>query len=120
MSDFEYKLRNMQEQIDKLKSDYIEAVKFTDHVLELAKSMGIERLGINKTDKTVQKNPWESAPSSLFSKHKSDRGWPAVWQLAREAGIHGGCGNSDQVQINSSASLVDGIYQLEKGKWIRQ
>jgi hypothetical protein len=32
--------------------------------------------------------------------------WPAIWQVARDLGIHGGCGNTDQAQIKDARSYL--------------
>lgn len=108
----------MQEELDNLKSDYEKSMQFTNAILKKAEEYGIKNLGINKTSKLVQENPWESAPASLFAKEEDKNGWPMVWTLAKDF-FDNSCGNSDQYQIPSSAMVVDGIYSLKNGKWIR-
>jgi len=116
MSNFDHKFDYMQEQLDKLKAEYEEALQFTNNILKRAEDYHIEYLGINRTDERVQENPWESAPSSLFSKTRNERNTPQVWNLARDF-FDGSCGNSDQYQIPSNATVVDGIYKFAGGKW---
>lgn len=109
----------MQEQIDSLKADYEKSLQFTNAILKKAEEYGIKNLGINKTSKLVQESPWEGAPSSLFAKERHENGWPAVWKLAQDF-FPGSCGNSGQYQIPSDALVIDGIYSLKNGKWIRK
>jgi len=116
MSNFDYKIEEMQEQLDKLKSDYEEALQFTNNILKRAQDYRIEFLGINRTDERVQANPWDSAPSSLFAKERDENGNLQVWRLARDF-FPGSCGNSEQYQIPHDATVVDGIYKFSDGKW---
>lgn len=116
MSNFDHKFDSMQEQLDNLKSEYEEALQFTNNILKRAEDYHIKYLGINRTDERVQTNPWESAPSSLFAKECDENGSLQVWKLARDF-FPGSCGNQEQYQIPSTATVVDGIYKFSDGKW---
>ena len=60
-----------------------------------------------------------SPESSVFSDHKSYRGWPAIWEAVKEFGIDDGCGNSDQYQIRSGL-LSYGVFHKQPRKgWVR-
>lgn len=61
------------------------------------------------------------AGSSIFGINDTERchddsGWPAIWGVVERAGIHGGCGNSDQAQADVSG-LIEGVYHLRDGAW---
>ena len=125
MADFEYRLEQHEESLRKLRKEYEEARDFTAILLDKAKNMGIKALGINKTSKKTQDKPWQDMNGrghGIFAKKLTNRnGWPVVWQLAEEADIYAGCGNYQQAQIKyeKSAQLVDGIYELKDGIWIK-
>lgn len=115
---FDYKIKQMEIEIKKLRKDFKNAKVFTGKLLAIAKKHGATAVGINKQDDTVITDAWTSAPNSLFCKQKNKHyNYPLIWDVAKEAGVHSGCGNSDQVQANT-AELIDGIYHLEKGRWI--
>ncbi len=121
MANFEDRLSQHEESLAKLRKEYEEARDFTAILLDKAKSMGIKALGINKTNKKTQDTPWSEMHSyGIFAKERGS-GWPLVWRLAEEADIYAGCGNNQQAQIkyNKSAQLIDGIYELKKGVWVK-
>ena len=122
MANFDYRIKQVEESVLKIRSEYEEARDFTAILLDKAKSMGIKALGINKTSKKTQDSPWsEMHGYGIFAKERGDggKGWPLVWRLAEEMEIHAGCGNNQQAQIENdkSAQLVDGIYELKAGIW---
>jgi hypothetical protein len=124
MANFEYRLTQQEKALVELRAEYEEARDFTAILLDKAKSMGIKALGINKNSKKTQDSPWSKMHGyGIFAKEKTDdgNGWPMVWRLAEDAGIYAGCGNNQQAQIKSdkSAQLIDGIYELKKGIWIK-
>ena len=122
MANFDYRIKQVEESVLKIRSEYEEARDFTAILLDKAKSMGIKALGINKTSKKTQDSPWsEMHEYGIFAKERGDvgKGWPLVWRLAEEMEIYAGCGNNQQAQIENdkSAQLVDGIYELKAGIW---
>ena len=122
MANFDYRIKQVEESVLKIRSEYEEARDFTAILLDKAKSMGIKALGINKTSKKTQDSPWsEMHGYGIFAKEKGDddKGWSLVWRLAEEMEIYAGCGNNQQAQIkhDKSAQLVDGIYELKAGIW---
>lgn len=123
MANFDYRIKQVEESVLKIRSEYEEARDFTAILLDKAKSMGIKALGINKTSKKTQDSPWSEMHGlyGIFAKERGDggKGWPLVWRLAEEMEIYAGCGNNQQAQIKNdkSAQLVDGIYELKAGIW---
>jgi len=102
--------------------------EITYSLLKDLKRAGYEMVTIGRPDGT---NPacknWMNGPESLWCYHNTfkgmyndDRekcgiqGWPAVWELARKYGMHGGCGNGHQVQIKFNSSVIRGTYDLRK------
>jgi len=102
-----------------------EAAKImTAKLLTACKDKGITKLSICKRHKSVPSSmdfPFGAA-GNLFTyipKDNRDRnGWPPIWDIAGSLGLKNGCGNSNQTQVKDS-ELIDGVYHLKKGVWIR-
>lgn len=122
MANFDNRIEQVEESVKKLRLEYEQARDFTAILLDKAKSMGIKAVGINKTSSKTQDSPWSHMHGyGIFAKERghSGKGFPLVWELAKEMEIYAGCGNHQQAQItyDKSAQLVDGIYELKKGIW---
>lgn len=116
----ERELESLERQLATLRARFEAAEDMTAQVLAVAQAHGVDRIGINRCDKTVHETGnWPFAENgNLFAKGRQN-GWPVVWQVAEDAGISAGCGNGDQHQISMSARLIDGIYELRDGRWLR-
>ena len=122
----ELALANLQDSIAEANGQIarVEAARAkTAEVLTLAGERGVDRVAIGKSHDsmpaTIGCGDW--ARSSMFQ-HPPDKddatGWPVIWGVAKECGVHGGCGNRGQVQVNGEM-LIDGVYHLREGKWFR-
>jgi len=121
---FEWKIKFLEEKIRSnltelkvLKKRLREAKKFTAKFLNECAKQGIKEVGIGKIPPSVKDWPF-SGNSSVFGIGRDKNGWPAIWGVVHKLGISCGAGNTDQHQADTS-NLIDGIYKLKQGKWIR-
>lgn len=89
----------------------------TQKFLRMCKKAGYRRISIGVKDSRIfacRGWPFEFENSVFASPNIRDRyGWPAIWGIAEECGIRGGCGNAQQVQIKTGV-LERGKYDLCK------
>ena len=121
--DFDYRFKHLFNEAEKLCKAYEEARDFTQNFLDCCKNNGIDLVAIGVlTDKIPEsvRFPFGAQRNALANK-RDESGLPAIWQAARDAGVHGGCGNSSQVQLDPLATemLIDGVYELQDGAWKR-
>lgn len=129
--DFKYKIKDLGEQLEGVKSRLSEvddsfksANEFTGVFLDKCAEKGITKVSVGKKHKSLpQSVDWPWSPSgNVFAFQPKEVGkkssWPPIWGVIEELGISGGAGNSDQHQIDTS-NLIDGVYHLKKGKWMK-
>jgi hypothetical protein len=98
-------------------------------VLKAASELDVDLVGIRMSHPLLEGSerfPWPS--SSLFANGRYvekvaggiefDRGC-AAWELARRAGIYGGCGNSMQASIKHKVDIPPGVWQLQADGWVQ-
>ncbi len=123
-------LNDLVARADAIRNSVKDAYERTVNVLDVCSKLGVNLVGIGKrTDefKDSKGFPFGST-SSIFADgyeteyymvkgvRKERRGsWPIAWQIARKAGIAGGCGNSGQHQVNGQ--FIDGVYRCKDGVW---
>ena len=121
--DFDYRFKHLLGEAEKLCKAYEEARDFTQNFLDCCENNGIDLVSIGVATDKIQgsKRFAFGAQGSAFAEKRDESGWPAIWQAATDAGVHGGCGNSSQVQLDPIAAqmLIDGVYQLKDGAWKR-
>jgi hypothetical protein len=118
ISQLDEAIKSVAAEARSLKKDLEKADKFTAKFLADCSSVGIKKVGIDQVPQEMRETwPWSGA-GSVFGIGARTDGWPAIWGVADRAGIHGGCGNSDQVQADTS-NLISGIYEVKSGKWRR-
>ena len=122
--DFDFKIKMLEEKIASnltelklIKKQLADAKKFTSKFLDECVKSGIKKVGISKTIPEVDW-PFETGNGSVFGIGRDKTGWPAIWGVAERMGISYGGGNTGQHQANTSR-LIDGIFELKKGKWIK-
>lgn len=124
--DWGYKFNSLQEEIKTLQNkanalaeSYAKAVEFTTCFLEQCENNNISMVSIGKMTKKVDGSihfPFDPS-GSVFADGIGEDGVPLIWRVVEKMGIAGGAGNDGQHQINCTAKLVDGVYELSGGKW---
>lgn len=124
-------VERLKAQIELLLANLDKATEKTSDFLGKCAAVGYDRVSIGKKHKSIPYT--ESWPfefnGSVFAfasgreyktQPQQDR-WPAIWGIVGDCGYGGGAGNSHQYQLNSAArnELIDGVYHLRKGKWIK-
>lgn len=118
MKDLRESQKHLESEIKSLRQEIKEYSKFTDTFLKKCNKAGIKKVGIGK----VLDESWPfGSRGSVFTdgKIRGKTNWPAIWGVVEEMGISGGCGNGGQHQVSSEAKLLEGIYELKDGKWLR-
>ncbi len=97
--------------------------------LDKCLKVGLKRVCICVSNKIIPESisfPFGPRDSVFGLKRKNAKthdynGWPAIWAAVEMANIGGGCGNSNQHQINKGAqyALDAGAYIRKNGKWVR-
>lgn len=118
LGDAELALKDIKE----LKIAFENAKDFTCKFLGECKTQGITKVSIGVKSKRVPASfdfPFSQSTSIFqFVPKGVKQDWPLIWGVCEKMGVSEGAGNSDQHQANMS-SLVDGVYELRKGKWIK-
>jgi len=129
---FEYKIQlaikeaeQALENANMLKISFNNAKDFTGKFLDKCAKEGITKISIGKKTKKVPITMrWPFChEGSVFSftpeNNKTTNTWPAIWGVVDSFGIGGGCGNPSQKQLSLDGKnkLIDGVYELRKGKW---
>ena len=123
MEDLYNSLENLESEIKELKGKVKIGIEFTQEFLNKCGKAGYTRISIGKVSKKVPATvnfPFGSA-SSVFgfpSGTEDETGCPAIWKVVEDLKISGGAGNSDQHQVEND-NLIEGIFELKKGKWRR-
>jgi hypothetical protein len=92
-------------------------------LLKVASQLGIQLVGIRMAHpllKGSESFPWPS--NSLFANGTLPNLFfkpCAAWELAKRAGVWGGCGNNNQAQIKQYAELPAGVWQLQADGWMQ-
>lgn len=129
--DFDCKFQQIHNKMDALTSDieslaksYAEARAFTENFLDCCKRNGVSTVAIMASTDLIPKSKTFSfgVTDSVFATERDKSGFPAIWRICTTCGVHGGCGNTDQAQLNSKgqAYLINGVYTLKDGVWSRQ
>jgi hypothetical protein len=95
------------------------AADFTVNFLEICKRHRIDKVAIAVAHESIPRStefPFGYTGSIFTQDARTKDGWPSIWRVVEEAGISGGCGNTDQHSANT-AKLIDGCYHLKNGKW---
>ena len=101
--------------------------KVTGKVLAICLKHGIKKVAIGVEHKSVKCSVgFVFGPGNSMFSDKMERGGlhgsPAIWAVAKEAGIWGGCGNGrsniegGQAQADLT-QVVNGCYHYNNGKW---
>lgn len=124
--DWGYKFESLQEKITALQDEvtalgkaYAEAVEFTLHFLEVCEKYNLSLVSVGKATTKIEGSihfPFRHS-GSVFADGQDEDGLPTIWRVVKELDISGGAGNKGQHQINCSAKMVDGVYELKDGKW---
>lgn len=107
-----------------VKANLVKARIFTAKFLNECGKVGITKVAIRKEDRDIpsSKNwPFYHGGSVFAFGKRKDEGFPPIWGVVERMGISSGCGNDDQHQIveDPDTILIDGVYHLQSGKWIR-
>lgn len=130
---YEYKIesavRNSEEALKKVKHlqrKYKEAKVVTSELLQKCEEKGVTRVSIGKRSNRVPSSegfPFNTSGSvfTFTPKKNKTEGWPAIWGICDSLGVSGGCGNSEQRQLSNEGDekLIDGLYELRNGVWIK-
>ena len=114
-------LQSLKEQIDKQEKEYTECLLFTDKFLKRCSAHKIKAVCINERNPIVEESityPF-GEKGSVFANGRTKDDFPAIWSVVEEMNISGGCGNTNQHQINElgMSKLIDGVYEYKDGKW---
>ena len=81
----------------------------------MCKTAGYNRIAIGVRDNRIyvcRRWPFGFEGNAFASPDVNDKtGWPAIWGISEKCGVHGGCGNGQQVQIKDDV-LTHGKYDL--------
>ena len=118
----EQKQKELEKLIENLSVAYNEAREFTENFLKCCERHGINLVSVATRTKKIDKcatYPF-GCEDSVFAEGL-ENGWPTIWAVAEEIGIGCGCGNGNQHQItrNAKSKLIDGVYELKDGVWMR-
>ena len=118
----EQKQKELEKLIENLSVAYNEAREFTENFLKCCERHGINLVSVATRTKKIDKcatYPF-GCEDSVFAEG-CENGWPTIWAVVEEIGIGRGCGNSNQHQItwDAMSKLVDGVYELKDGVWMR-
>jgi hypothetical protein len=115
-------LEQLNYEFGSFKKRYEIAHKFTQKFLNECGKAGYTRISIGKKHPSIpQTTTWPFGYNgSVFAWPEDVReiGWPSIWRIVDRLKINGGCGNSHQHQIDTS-KLLDGVYHLKNGNWIK-
>ena len=94
----------------------------TEQLLKECRKAGYHQVAIARRAapiRSCREYPFSTVEDSLFASPdiKID-GWPALWEIVREQGLHMGCGNGQQAQCFQHG-LEPGVFTLHQGRWIR-
>jgi hypothetical protein len=114
-------------EVDILKAEFAKAKKFTGEFLDSCAASGITKVAIGVSHKSIKSSTVHpfGAGGSVFAfqpkKVRDKTTWPPTWRVVERMGISGGCGNSDQHQLSADGrdSLIDGVYHLKSGAWMK-
>lgn len=106
--------------IDRMNADFVESASFTDKFLNKCKQLGLSRVAVGIADQdTDGAKGWNGGYGMVFSNDHRTGTWPTIWKVIEDMQMEGGCGNSNQYQSSSVHRLVDGVYELKDGNWIK-
>ena len=109
----------LSSQLKGLKDEFESARDFTSIFLQCCEKHGVKTVSIaTKTDLLEGCKDWSFGFEGSVFADELEGTRPAIWAVAEEMKIYGGCGNTGQVQANCSR-LINGVYRLENNKWIR-
>jgi hypothetical protein len=116
----ESQLNDAVAEIKRIKEQLKDARVFTAQFLTKCKKYKITKVSIGRKHDSVESTVnWPFGhEGSVFSDDVECKMWPAIWRVVEEMGISGGCGNLNQHNANTSR-LIDGVYHLKDGKWMR-
>ena len=114
-------LESLEKEIEKQEKDYTECLFFTDKFLKRCSAHKIKAVCINERNPIVKESityPF-GEKGSVFANGRTKDDVPAIWRVVEEMDISGGCGNTNQHQINElgMSKLIDGVYEYKDGKW---
>lgn len=117
--DIESRIESLTSGLKDLKDTYEEAKDFTSLYLQCCEKHGISLTSIcRKTNLISACKGWPFGfDDNVFADERKGT-WPAIWAVCEEMNLGGGCGNTGQHQANCSR-LIDGVYKLENGKWLK-
>lgn len=118
-TDLQGEIKRLEAKADALAKAYAEAEDFTVRFLKCCRKHHIKLVSIGtKTDLIEGSKSFPfGCGGSVFADERERDGYPAIWRVVQEMGISGGAGNRGQHQVNCSAELVDGVYELKDKKW---
>lgn len=118
----ELTLTQLEETVKLLRLKFDNQKKITSEFLEECGCVGITKVAIRKVHKSVPSSigfPFGAGNSVFAFQPKSVKSdWPPIWGVVNKMNIGGACGNSDQHQLGGD-DLIDGVYHLKKGRWIK-
>lgn len=125
MNEKKNEIESAKKKIKDLESKYKAAKEFTKKLLVNCSRKGITKVAINKKSKKVPASvdwPFSYIHNDIFTfipKKNRIEGFPPIWEIVDKMGISGGCGNGDQHSLSEEGSerLIDGVYEVRKGKW---
>ena len=112
-------VKSIKKSIADLKVAYEQNIEFTSVFLQCCEKRGICTVSIaTPTDLIESCKGWHWGFEGHIFADEREGTWPAIWAVSEDMKISSGCGNSGQHQANC-ARLVDGVYKLQDGKWLR-
>lgn len=117
--------RMLNQKIKDAEKLFREAKKLTTEFLAACGKRGIKRVAIGVSSKLVPRStefPFGASGSAFqYPENAStENGRVAIWAAAEEVGVHGVCGNHAKVQILVSKPLIEGVFELKNGDWIKR
>ena len=117
--DIESDIERLSRDLKALKDTYENARDFTSIYLQCCEKHGISLTSIGKkTDLISACKGWPFGFKNNVFADEEENGCPAIWKVCEEMKLGGGGGNTGQHQA-SCARLVDGVYKLKNGTWLK-
>jgi hypothetical protein len=120
LKSLEEKLKSLEEKLTETQQAFADAWENTQRFLGHCEANDIKLVSIcTATDKVPESKTFPfGVRGNVFAKGRGKDGWPKIWRACEDAGVGVGAGNTDQHQVDASR-LVDGVYELKRGKWSR-
>lgn len=117
---FDHEFNELEDSVKQLKKDYSEYKKNTVNFLKECGKFGIKLVSVGKKTEKIECSssfPFETNNSVFAYGDVQYQNYPAIWTALNNLKISGGCGNGHQHELNDTAKLIEGVYELKNEIW---